>query len=220
MKKLGFIFLLITMTISLQAGVQGQLRRGGKLYQDEKYGSALNVYHNILKNNPTDQRTLFNAGNAYYRLHEYTQAEEVYKQASEQTGEYAQHALYNLGNAYYKAGDKQKAIEAYKEAIVKNPQDKEAIHNLQLLLQEQQQNQNQNDQNQQNNDDSSDNQQQQQDQQNQQGQQPQSSQESQPKDGQMSKQDADRVMSMAKEKEFKHGNPADRAAEQMVEKDW
>ena len=219
MKKLGLIFLFTLMTLSLQAGVQGQLRRGGKFYQDEKYGSALNVYHDILKNNPNDQRTLFNAGNAYYRLHEYTQAEEVYKQAAEQNGEYAQHALYNLGNSYYKAGEKQKAIEAYKQAITKNPQDKEAIHNLQLLLQEQQQNQNQNNQNQQNQNNSSDNQQQQ-NEQNQQGQQPKSEQEAQPKDGQMSQQDADRVMSMAKEKEFKHGNPADRGAEQLVEKDW
>ena len=222
MKRLGLLILLWTICFPVQAGVQGQLRQGGKLYEAQKYGSALNVYNEILKNHPEDQRALFNAGNAYYRLNEYTQAEETYKQAAQQAGSYSQDALYNLGNAYYKAGDKQKAIEAFKQAIFKNPQDKEAVHNLQLLLQEQQnKNNQQNDQNQQNQNQDSDNQSQQDQQQNQ-GQNPQENkqdpnQQQQPK---MSKQDADRVMSMAKENEYKPNAAGNQSPNQQVEKDW
>ena len=149
MKKFFCLISLLLLTISVHAGVRSQLRQGGKLYNAKKYGSALNVYQNILKENANDSRALFNTGNAYYRLNEYTQAEESYKKAAELSGDYSQSALYNLGDAYYRAGDKTRAKEAYQKAILQNPQDKEAIHNLQLIIQEQQdqKNDNQNNQN-------------------------------------------------------------------------
>lgn len=218
-RLLLIILLLLLFVPTLHAGTRGQLRQGGKFYQDEKYGSALNVYQNILKKNPTDQRALFNAGNAYYRLREYTQAEEAYKKAAQASGDYGQSALYNLGNAYYHAGDKERAKAAYQAALLKNPQDKEAAHNLQLLIQEQQQNQNQNQNNQNNQDKQSDNQ----NQQNQdgKGQNPQQPQSNQQKSGQLSQQDADRVMSMAKENEPKPSTMAPgQSDDQTVEKDW
>jgi len=221
MKKffLSFAFVAICAA-SLQASTQGQLRQGGKLYNHEKYGSALNIYHNILKKDPNNQPTLFNAGNAYYRLNEYTQAEDFYKKAAKLDGNYGQSALYNLGNAYYKAGDTEKAKNAYIQALLKDPQDKEAAHNLQLLIKQNQQNQNnQNDQNQDNQDNQSDNQNDQQNQDQNKGQQPQNQPE-QKQSGQLNKQDADRVMSMAKENEFKSSLSSGDAGEQTIEKDW
>ena len=82
--------------------------------------SALNSYQEILKEDPNNQQALFNAGNAYYRLNDYTLAEETYKQAAQAQGNLSQSALFNLGNAYYRAGDRQKAIESYKAAVLKN----------------------------------------------------------------------------------------------------
>ena len=207
---------LLTFTAA-QAGVRGQLRQGGQFYEDQKYGSALNSYNEILKEYPTNQRALFNAGNAYYRLNEYTQAEEMYKKAAAQTGDLSQSALFNLGNAYYRAGDSQKAIESYQAAIVQNPQDKEAIHNLQLILQQQQQNQD-NQNNQDNQDQNSDNQNQQND--NNKGQAPQNQQQSQQQNGQLDKEAADRVMAMAKENEYRRTGSSNRQPDPTVEKDW
>ncbi len=217
MKKLVSTLCVLGIAAAAQAGVQSQLRQGGKLYNEKKYGSALNAYNEILRDNPDNQRALFNAGNAYYRLQEYTQAEESYKQAADVPGDYGQSAMYNLGNAYYRAGDKQKAIESYQAAIMQNPQDKEAIHNLQLIMQEQQQNNNDNKNNQNNQNDQSDNQ----DQQNQdgKGRAPQQDEQSQPKNSEMSQGDADRVMSMAKEQDYNRG-AASRAMDQNVDKDW
>lgn len=221
MKKIGLsLLLLVGCTALLQAGVRGQLRQGGKLYQDEKYGSAINAYQQILKNNPQNQRALFNMGDAYYRLNEYTQAQESYKQAASLPGDYAQSAQYNLGNAYYKAGDKEKAIEAYKKAILQDPQDKQAIHNLQLIIQEKQNNQDKNKNNNQNQNSKSDNQSSQN--QSEKGQSPQDQQQNQPQNqsSQLSQQDADRVMSMARENEQKPGAPRRQDMDQTVEKDW
>ena len=144
MKKFFCLLSVLIFATSLHAGVRGQLRKGGKLYNAKKYGSALNVYQNILRENAEDPRAMFNAANAYYRLNEYTQAEELYKKSADISSPYSQSSLYNLGNAYYHAGDKERAIESYEKAILQNPSDKEAIHNLQLILQEKQNNQNDN----------------------------------------------------------------------------
>ena len=217
MKKYITLALLLLYMLPLQAGVKGQLREGGKYYNDEKYGSALNVYQSILKKNPTDQRALFNTANAFYRLKEYTQAEDFYKKAAQQNGDYTQSASYNLGNAYYKAGDTEKAKKAFAQALLQNPKDKEAAPNLQLLIKQQQQNQNDNQQNQNNQDNSSDNQDQKD--QNNQGQQQQPRQEEQ-KNGQLSQQDADRVMAMAKENEYKPSMNSGGQNDDIVEKDW
>ena len=203
-----------------QGAVREQLRKGGKFYNDGKYGSALNSYQNILKEHPHNQAALFNAANAYYRLNDYTHAQEAYAQAAQEEGDLSQHALFNLGNAYYRSGDKQQAIESFKQAVLQNPQDKEAIHNLQLVLKEQkQQNDNQNNNNNQSSDSDNRNQQQE----NNQGQAPQQQQpQQQPQDRpeQMDKNAADRVMSMAKENEYRRSAPAGRQLEQTVEKDW
>ena len=216
------ILLILTCTALVQAGTRGQLRQGGQFYNQEKYGSALNVYQNILKKDPENQFALFNAANAYYRLNEYTQAEELYKKTSQTKGGYAQSALYNLGNTYYHAGDKEQAKSAFIEALLKDPQDKEAAHNLQVIIKENQQNQqNQSQHNQDNQDNKSDNQQDQPNNNQNQGQnQDQQNQQNQKQSGQLNKQDADRVMSMAKENEFKHGMSSGNSQDQTVEKDW
>ena len=218
MRKAGTFLCFLFLVAAAQAGVRSQLRQGGQFYNEQKYGSALNSYQEILKGDPTNQQALFNTGNAYYRLNEYTLAEEAYKQAAELAGDLNQNALFNLGNAYYRAGDRQKAIESYKKAILSNPKDKEAIHNLQLVLQqEQQQNDNQNNNN--NQSQSSDNQNQQN--QDNKGQAPQDpQQEPQDKQAQLDKNAADRVMSMAKENEYRRAAASNRQPDQTVEKDW
>ena len=218
MKKLFFLFHFLFFTQALFAGVRGQLRQGGKFYNDQKYGSALNHYNEVLKKNPNNQQALFNAGNAYYRLNEYTQAEEAFKKAAELSGDYGQHALFNLGNTYYKAGKKEEAKKAFQEAILKDGSDKEAMHNLQLILQEEQQQKQNNQNNNQNQNNNSDNQDQQDD--NNQAQAPDQQNDNQKQQGQLSKSDADRIMSMARENEQKSPSGSRGRPEKIVDKDW
>lgn len=217
MRKVCFALAVMFLFTAAQAGVGGLLRQGGAFYNDQKYGSALNSYNEILKNNPNDQYALFNAGNAYYRLNEYTQAQQAYEKAAEVKGEMAQDALFNLGNAYYRAGDKEKAKESFKKVILNDPKDKEAIHNLQLILaEEQQQNENQNNNNNQNQ--NSDNQNKQNN--DGKGQNPQDRQEEQDQQNMLDKSAADRVMSMAKENEYRRTASSNKQQDNTVEKDW
>ena len=219
MKKLLCLLFLGSVSCAY-GGVRADLRHSGKLYEDQKYGQALSAYNAILKENPQEERASFGAGAAAYYLKDYAAAEQAFEKTAEQAGALAQDALFNLGNAYYRGGNAEQAIQAYRQAIVKNPQDKEAVHNLQLVLQEQQNQQNKNNQNQQNQDEDSSNQ----DKQDQdgKGQSPEEQNQqnpSQPQDA-MDKADANRVMQMARENEYKKPTQAGAAQQNTVEKDW
>ena len=227
MMRFCVLFLFLAISAPLQAGVRGDVRQGGKLYAQEKYGEALSSYEKALQADPQNAQAQFGAGAAAYYLKEYDQAASAFENTAENSGELRQDALFNLGNTHYRAGHKEEAIAAYKQAILHNPQDKEAIHNLQLLLKEQKQ-QNKNNQNKDNKDKNSQNQDKQ-EQQNNKGQAPQQQdpqqnkqpQEPQPQQEGMNKQDANRVMQLARDNEFKRpSHPGQGAQDESVEKDW
>ncbi len=221
-------FLMLLACVPLQAGVGTQLREAGKLYANEQYGQALASYEKALQNDPKNMQAAFGAGAASYRLKEYQQAQKAFENVAHEEGKLGQDALFNLGNTYYRAGQQDPAIEAYRQAILKNPKDKEAIHNLQLVLQQKQNQQNQNNQNNQNQDNDSQNNDQQ-EQQNNQGQAPQQDeqeqnqqpQQPQNQQNQLDKQAADRVMQLARDNEYKRPTqPNANGDDDSVEKDW
>lgn len=222
MKKTGICLLVLCSAAAVQAGVQANLRAGGKLYKEGKYGQALSRYVQAAQAEPENPRVLFNAADAYYQLKDYANAQNAFRRAAKLgDANTRQDALFNMGNAYYRAGDKQNAIRSYMLAIVNNPQDKEAVHNLQLILQEPPNQNNQNQQNDQSSDDSKN--QDKQDNQDGKGQSPQdqAQNQTQPSDQDMRQEDAQRVMQMAKENEYKR--PASAGNEEgasFVEKDW
>ncbi len=211
------LFLLLLAAYPAVAGVQADLREGGKLYEEKKYGQALAKYNQILRDAPQDEAASFGAGAAAYYLKDYGSAEAAFKQAARKNGSLEQDALFNLGNAYYRAGDTKQAAAAYRQAILKNPKDKEAIHNLQLILEEQQNQNNQDNQNQQNQSQNSPNQ----NAGNEQSQGQSSGQDQQaPAQNQQDKDAADRVMQMARENEYKKPQNAGTSQDDTVEKDW
>ena len=211
--------LLLFITLPLYAGVRGDLRKGGKLYRQKKYGQALSKYHEILQRDPHQEEASLGAGAAAYYLKDYAAAQTAFEQAAQQQGPRQTDALFNLGNSYYRAQQPQQALKAYRQAILKNPNDKEAIHNLQLILESQQNQANQNQQNNQNQNNNSSNQQNQKDQKNQ-GDKPDKSENSSSQNP-ADKEAADRVMQMAQDQEFKpYPQTGKGAADSSVEKDW
>lgn len=228
--KKFLIALFLFTTSALWAGVNGDLRQGGKFYKQEKYGQALSAYQHALSQDPTNSEAALGAGASAYYLKDYALAEKSFGQAADDAHNPRRNdALFNLGNTYYRAGQTQQAAQAYRSAILQNPQDKEAIHNLQLLLQQEQNQQNQDNQNQQNENKDSSNQDNQD--QNNQGQSPQDkdkqgseqqNQQGQQEQNNIHQDDADRVLQIARDNEFKQ-NPTKNGrsgAEEEVEKDW
>jgi tetratricopeptide (TPR) repeat protein len=78
----------------------------------------------------------FNRGDALYQLGRYEEARQAYHQAAEldRDGELRSKDYYNLGNTFAAMGDKGGAIAAYRRALVLDPADEEARHNLEVLL--------------------------------------------------------------------------------------
>ncbi len=227
MRYIGLLVLIVTF-LPLHAGVNSRLRQAGKLYDNEKYGQALETYQQALQEDATNSKAAFGAGAAAYQLKDYQQAAQAFEAVSQDTTSPLGHdALFNLGNTYYRAGDKQQAVAAYKRAIVQNSDDKEAVHNLQLVLQEQQNQQNKNNQNNQNQNQQSQNNdaKEQQDNKGQAPQQkeqpPQQPQQPQDQQSQLDKQAAQRIMQMARDNEYKRPTqPGQNSGDDNVEKDW
>ena len=211
----------------------GDVRRGNKSYENEKYVDAEVDYRKGLEQNNKSFSATFNLGNALYRQQKYPEAIEQFQTAAHLAGDDKQRvasAYHNIGNALLQSGEYAKSIEAYKQALRRNPTDDETRYNLvyaQQMLQQQQQNQQdqqqQNQDQQQQNQDQQHNQQEQQD--NQQDNDQQQNQNQQQNQQQMSQEQAEQILkaleqderdTQEKVKEAQMRN----AKRYKVEKDW
>lgn len=206
------IFLLLFVAFPAIASTNASLRESASLYKNKKYGQALTKYNEILKEQPKQEDASFGAGAASYQLKDYATAQKHFDQVAKSSEKLQQDALFNLGNTYYKAEQKEKAIETYKKAILKNPNDKEAIHNLQIILASESSKNQQNDQNKDNNSDKSS--------QSQSGQNNNSASAQNEQTNNHDKEMAERVMQMAKENEGKRQTSSGEPQSNLVEKDW
>jgi len=139
---------LLPGSVAAQAG-RAQVREGNRLYQEGRFQEAHEKYLEGLAAAPESPLIRFNDGNALYRSEDYQRALEAYRGAIESGDpELASAAWYNLGNALYRQQQLQPSLEAYKQALRLSPDDVDAKHNLERVLQElQQQEQNQDQQN-------------------------------------------------------------------------
>lgn len=230
MRRLYFPLLVWMMTIVPQfAKAQSDhqlLRKGDEGYRKQDYTTAEESYRKALEKRRSDKGN-YNLGNAIYNQERYDDAIKQYEQTAQASkdAETKSSAFHNLGNAYFQKKEYDKSIEAYKNALRLQPSDIQTKYNLALAQRlqqveqqqqqqqnkqdQQQQNQQQNEQQQQNQ--SQDQQQQQQQQQNQQepsqsdNQQSQSQQDQQqavePKEGDLSKEEAERLLEIMNNEE-------------------
>lgn len=162
--------------------------KGNEAFAQQAYEEALRSYQQAQTESPALAEPYYNAANVLYREGKYEEAlKELQKAASiAQADKVAQNSLFNAGNSAYNTKSWDAAIESYRQALLRNPDDLDAKHNLELALQQQQQEQDQQQQQDQQQD------QQQQDQQSQdQQQQDQQSQDQQNQDQQSQDQQQD-----------------------------
>jgi tetratricopeptide (TPR) repeat protein len=188
----------------------------------------------------------FNGGNSAFRQDAHNEAVKMYQSAEQlaSTPEERSRAAYNRGNALMKQNKTAEAIEAYKEALRKNPYDDDARHNLAFAMeqikQEQEQDQKNKDQQEQEQQEKENEQQEQnengkdkdepQDQQGQeqqeqgQEQQQEQGQGQEMKPGQISKEDAERMLDELNRKERalmqQLRNKKNDSKSKNIEKDW
>ena len=228
-----YILLLSVFILSgtqVFAGGSGDLRKGNKAYDNEKYGEAFDYYNKALEAGE-GEKGLYNSAAALYKLQDYDGALKAYE-SLEQGGEFKQDAYYNAANAYYNQGNSQEAVKSLRQALMLKRDDKEALHNLQFILQQQQNQKNQEDKNnnqgdnkqQQDNQDKSDeqnkngNNKQNEDKQQQEEKQDKSSQQQQ-QEQKLNQNEAENILKMSKEhKPQNPNNVADLGG--FIDKDW
>ncbi|MCL2888221.1 MAG: hypothetical protein FWF35_02790 [Elusimicrobia bacterium] len=208
MRKIFFIFAVVFFAAQVYAATTNDLLiKGGRAYNKEKYGEALQNFKDAAAKAPKDNRPVYNTAAALYKLKDYGESAKIYEGLAQKTWKGREDSFFNAGNAQYRAANKDAAKQNYRAALLMNPDDIEAVHNLQILLSENPKNDKSE------NKDNSDKQ----DKDNKQGQGSSSSQD------QMSKSDAQRMMQMAKEQERKDRSRSEQKygeAGNDVEKDW
>ena len=149
---------LIGLTvIALNAYSQAErkyIREGNGEYKDGNYQQAEVEYRKALEKDPQSYPADFNLGNALYKQKQYDAAASKYSAlaGNEHNKQKLSRYYYNLGNSLFQKQKYSESIEAYKNALRNNPTDMDAKHNLQLALQMlNQQNQQQQQQDQQQN---------------------------------------------------------------------
>lgn len=187
------------------ADVGSSMRRGNHLERRGEYDGALKYYQEALVQEPDNPKIHYNMGRVRYRLEKYDEAISEFQLGFlEKDRRFHANVLYNIANSYFKKGQLDPAIESYKTSLLADPDDIEAKQNLEfcLKIKEQMENQPQSDSTQQQ-------------QQEQQPPQP------QPKKGEISKEEAERIL-QALQNEEKDNLEESRTPEKKedVDKDW
>lgn len=201
------LILLFTCFIFFSAASLNDARKANEAFKNGDYELAVQLYRKAIDQNPDNSRLYFNLGNALSetgRIEEAMQAYEQYRSLTEEADRQAM-ADYNQGKLLTDMEDYDQAIERFREALRNNPSDADARYNYELAQRkkqekEQEEQQQQDNSDSENNEDEQDqeNDQNQDQQQNPEDQPPQDqpqNQESQPEPQDMSREEAENILS-------------------------
>lgn len=151
-------------------------REANRAYDRGDYETAEQIYRELLSDDPGNTRVLFNLGNTFAKQQKFDEAIEAFERFKRMTDSPQERSIadYNIGNLHTDKEQWNEAIEQYRKALRQNPDDDDARFNYELarrMQQEQEQQQQQQQQQQQGDGDSSQQDQSQQEQQQQQQQQ-------------------------------------------------
>jgi Ca-activated chloride channel family protein len=208
------------------------VRRGNRQFEDKKYQEAEIQYRKALEKSPGSLAADYNLANSLYKEKQFEAAAQRYKElpGKPKDGQTLNSDYYNLGNALYKSGKYKECIDAYKNALRKMPGDMDAKHNLQLAMkklemQRQQQNKKDNKENKKEDNKKDDKKQQNQDSKNQTPDEKKDQQQAkQNVNGQISSQDAERILQALENEEKNVLRKVQEQQKQVkkvpVEKNW
>ena len=207
-----FCFLSCLLVISQSAVAlpfRSDLNRGNDFYKKGDYPQAGQVYNKILQKKANDQRAKFNLGDSY-KEGKYKESQIVFEDLAGKTADKGlrQASYYNLGNSFFKQEGYKSAIDAYEEALKIDPKDKDAQFNLDLakkMLVMPKQEKEKNNEKQKKEDEKKENQKKEQEKPNDKSgnkdKEKEQNQQKQTKPGQMSKEDALRILNALEDKE-------------------
>jgi tetratricopeptide (TPR) repeat protein len=132
------IFALLFLALTASAHADQFAKRnntGNKLLENGRIDSAITEYRAARVERPGEPGVVYNLGSAYHQKGAFdTAATELQNALTHVDPTLKPNAYYNLGNTLYRMQEYQPAIDAYKQALIANPNDLDAKHNLELTL--------------------------------------------------------------------------------------
>ena len=149
MLKETLLCLLLIFSASLNAQTDKKyIRKGNREYEKNKFSDSEISYRKAIDKNKQSPDAVFNVGDALYKQNKYEEAGKQFIENANQSDNKMKKSsgLFNLGNSMLKANKLEESIDAYKNSLKLNPANNEAKYNLsyaQDLLRQQQQQQKQ-----------------------------------------------------------------------------
>jgi Ca-activated chloride channel homolog len=127
---------LILLAAATAQGTEAQLKEGNRLFWNGHYEDALKKYSDALIDAPDSSILRFNSGDASYQMGDFASAEKQFQETGDRTPIPALRsaARYNQGNALFRQNKWKEAVDAYKDALRANPKDEDAKYNLGVAL--------------------------------------------------------------------------------------
>lgn len=130
-----FIFAFSLFLAASAQASPSQLKEGNRLFKKGRYEEALKVFNDALVDAPHSSLLHFNAGDAAYQTGDFSKAEKEFEEASQSALVPLKAAAhYNRGNSLFRQQKWADAVEAYKECLRVNPRDENAKYNLGVAL--------------------------------------------------------------------------------------
>jgi Ca-activated chloride channel family protein len=127
---------LIPFVCGFAHASEAQLKEGNRLFKNRNYKEALKQYNDALIDSPDSNVLRYNAGDAAYQAGDFATAEKGFRETAEKAPDptFRAAARYNQGNALFRQQKLPEAVEAYKDSLRVNPQDEDAKYNLSVAL--------------------------------------------------------------------------------------
>jgi len=133
--RIPILCALLLFAIAACTTVAEQNNIANDLSQAREFNEAIVNYTSAQVNEPDNPVLYLNSAQAYFEQGDLDIAIEVLDQAILRGDESIQaQAYYNMGNFFYLSGQTEDAIGAYREALLLNPEDANARHNLELAM--------------------------------------------------------------------------------------
>lgn len=110
-------------------GLKGELEKGNKLFEEESYQEAIDVYQKILEEFPDAYTVSKNIGRCFFEMGKYELAQEYFEKVLEKEPDNNEMKLV-IGNCYANRGQNEKAMEWYNKIKFEEIDNPAVLYNL------------------------------------------------------------------------------------------